>query len=205
MKEMWNQRYGAQEFAYGTLPNEFFRYALSNYKPSGKLLLPAEGEGRNAVYAAANGMQVAAFDISIEGQKKALQLAQKHQVEIDYQVGDFLQMNYAKGSFDAAALIYAHFPPNILSVYHQKISELLQTGGLLILEGFSKNNLPLREANPKVGGPDKLEMLFSEESIRADFPNFEILELEEALVELNEGLYHQGTAKVIRFVGKKNA
>ena len=202
---MWNERYGAEEFAYGIAPNVFFKYALDKYELEGRILLPAEGEGRNALYAAQSSLDVSAFDISIEGQKKALQLAQKHQVEIDYQVGDFLQMNYAKGSFDAAALIYAHFPPNILSVYHQKISELLQSGGLLILEGFSKNNLPLREANPKVGGPDKLEMLFSEESIRADFPNFEILELEEAQVELNEGLYHQGTAKVIRFVGKKNA
>ncbi|MDG1766494.1 MAG: class I SAM-dependent methyltransferase [Flavobacteriales bacterium] len=205
MKEMWNERYGAKEFAYGIAPNVFFKYALDKYELEGRILLPAEGEGRNALYAAQSSLEVYAFDISEEGQKKALQLAKEHHLTIDYQVGHFLKMNYAHGSFDAAALIYAHFPPHILSVYHQKIIDLLKPGALLVLEGFSTNNLPLRMENPKVGGPDKIEMLFSTESIKAEFPNFETIELEEAQVELNEGLYHQGKAKVIRFVGKKNA
>ena len=73
----------------------------------------------------------------------------------------------------------------------------------MILEGFSKGHLALREKNPKMGGPDKLEMLFSKDQIKSDFSNFEVEQLEEVEVELNEGLFHQGTGKVIRFVGKR--
>jgi len=204
MKEMWNKRYAAKEFAYGTKPNAFFKMSLEKYHSKGSLLLGAEGEGRNAVYAATKGLAVFAFDISEEGERKAHQLAEENKVEIQYELGDFLEMKYPSNYFDNAALIYAHFPPHLLSPYHRKIAELIKPNGILILEGFSKNNLPLRLKNPEIGGPDKLEMLFSEESIRKDFSDFSVLELEEVETELSEGLYHNGLAKVIRFVGRKN-
>jgi SAM-dependent methyltransferase len=203
MKEMWNARYQAEEYAYGKPPNIYFKSSLEKYHPEGRILLPAEGEGRNAVFAAKIGLEAIAFDISEEGKKKALQLAKAENVEIQYEVGDFLKMNFSPNSFDVAGLIYAHFPPHILAPYHQKISTLIKPNGFIILEGFSKNNLPLRKANPEVGGPDKEEMLFSKESIQKDFSDFDVLELEETEVDLHEGLYHNGIAKVIRFVGKK--
>ncbi len=200
---MWNNRYSDKEFAYGITPNEFFKTNLDKYNPKGKLLLPAEGEGRNAVYAAKNGLDVFAFDISIEGKKKAEQLAKKENVGITYEVGEFFDLELVQEKFDIAALIYAHFPPPILDKYYQKVAELLKPNGLLILEGFSVNHLPFRASNPKVGGPNKIEMLFSEAMIKRNFPNFEVLQLEDIEVELKEGLYHNGIGKVIRFVGKK--
>lgn len=204
MKEFWNDRYKNEAYAYGEEPNEYLKSQLADLKP-GKILFPGEGEGRNAVFTSSLGWEVHAFDISEAGKQKAMQLAKDKNVTIDYQVGDFLKMGFPINSFDAVALIYAHFPPNLLSNYHQRVSNLIKLNGLLILEGFSKNNLPLRIENPKVGGPDKIEMLFSMESIKKDFPNFEILELKEALIELKEGVYHEGTAKVIRFVGRKKS
>jgi len=203
MKEMWDERYRSKRYAYGTAPNVFFKSSLEKYLLEGSILLPAEGEGRNAVYAAQLGLDVTAFDISEEGRKKALRLAKSHNVDINYKVGDFLEMDFSEKSFDVAALIYAHFSPEFLSSYHKKIARLIKPNGMIILEGFSKNNLPLREKNPKIGGPKNLEMLFSSETIRKEFPNFEILELEEVETELNEGDFHIGIAKVIRFVGKK--
>lgn len=203
MKEMWDGRYANQAYAYGLSPNEFFKYALDKYVSAGNILLPAEGEGRNAVYAAQGGLAVTAFDISIEGKKKALALAEKEGVEIDYQVGDFFDLPLIHQQYDCAALIYAHFPPPILSAYYQKVAELVKPGGYVILEGFSTSNLEQRRKNPKVGGPDKLEMLFTEDSVKRDFPGFEIITLGEVEVELNEGIYHVGSGRVIRFVGKK--
>ena len=203
MKDMWDKRYSSEDYAYGTAPNDFFKQVLDKYNPQGTILFAAEGEGRNAVYAASKGLKAFAFDISIEGKRKALELAKDKQVSINYEVGDFLKMDFMKCSFDVAALIYAHFPPNILSEYHKAISDLIKPGGLLILEGFSKNNLALKKEDPKIGGPDKIEMLFSVDSIKGDFPNFEIIALEEAEVNLKEGLYHNGIAKVIRFIGRK--
>ena len=205
MQDFWNSRYSAEEYAYGTAPNEFLKSVLDSRNITGKILFVAEGEGRNAVYAAKKGIEVYAFDIAEEGRKKALKLAEEQDVTIQYEVGDFFSLPLINQKFDAAALIYAHLPPSVLSAYHQKIAALLKPGGLVILEGFSKNNLELRLKNPQVGGPDKIEMLFSVESIRADFPDFEPQLLEEKEVELSEGQYHQGTARVIRFIGKKPA
>ncbi|MCL5127226.1 bifunctional 2-polyprenyl-6-hydroxyphenol methylase/3-demethylubiquinol 3-O-methyltransferase UbiG [Algibacter sp. L4_22] len=203
MKEMWDNRYSNEDYAYGILPNDFFKYAIDKYKLTGKILLPAEGEGRNAVYAAKKGLNVTAFDISNEGKKKALKLAEKENVKINYEIGNLFDLDLINEQFDSAIFIYAHLPPSILSNYHKKIAELVKPNGYIILEGFSTGHLELRKQNPQVGGPDKLEMLFSIDTIKRDFPDFDIIELEDVETELNEGKFHIGTAKVIRFVGKK--
>lgn len=203
MKEMWDNRYSSEDYAYGINPNVFLKDSIEKYKLKGSILMPAEGEGRNAVYAAKKGLEVTAFDISVEGKKKALKLAKKENIEITYDVGDFFNLNLINQKYDSAALIYAHFPPPLLSKYYQKIGELIKPNGILILEGFSKNHLKYREENPNIGGPNQLDMLFSKESIKNDFPDFEIIQLEETEVELSEGIYHNGIGSVIRFVGKK--
>ena len=200
---MWDDRYSSEEYVYGVKPNEFLKHAIDKYKLTGKILFPAEGEGRNAVYAAKLGLEVSAFDLSKEGKKKALKLADKEKVSIHYELGNLFELDLLKEKFDSVALIYAHFPPEIRASYHRKIASLIQPNGYVILEGFSIENLAYRKENPKVGGPGQLERLFSKDRIKADFPDFEILQLEEVEVELNEGLYHVGTGKVIRFVGKK--
>lgn len=203
MEEMWNKRYANKAYAYGTDPNKFFKDSIQRFALSGDLLLPAEGEGRNAAYAAMHGFNVTAFDISIEGKKKALALANKHKVSIQYEVGLLPELNLNNKQFDAAALIFAHFPVPILSDYHNRIANLIKPEGYIILEGFSKSHLTLREANPAVGGPNNLEMLFSKVGIEKDFPRFEVLELTETEVTLDEGEFHQGTGSVIRFIGMK--
>ena len=200
---MWNERYRSASFAYGKVPNTFFKEFMNTYKLSGNVLFPAVGEGRNAVYGVKSGVNAFAFDISEEGKKKALRLATAEKVEIEYTVADFMTMDFMDHSFDAAVLISAHSPPNIISDYNKKIARLLKPEGLVILEGFRKNYLPYREKNPMIGGPNIEEMLFSTESISAHFPNFAILQLEEVETELREGDFHNGTGKVIRFVGRK--
>ncbi|WP_158974963.1 bifunctional 2-polyprenyl-6-hydroxyphenol methylase/3-demethylubiquinol 3-O-methyltransferase UbiG [Cellulophaga sp. L1A9] len=198
----WNTVFSADEYAYGEGPNEYLKEQLKNITP-GKLLFAAEGEGRNAVYAATLGWNVSAFDISEQGKEKALKLAKANNVALDYSVGELPSLNYAKESFDAIALIYAHFLPELKAEYHKELCNLLKKGGLVILEAFSKNHLKYRAANPKVGGPQNIDFLFSIEEIKSDFMNFEIIELVEKEIALNEGLYHNGIGSVIRFVGRK--
>lgn len=200
-QDFWNERYSAESYAYGTEPNRFFREKLDEYNLQGRVLFPAEGEGRNAVWAAQQGIEAVAFDISNEGRNKALQLAGQKGVNIQYEVGDFLQMDL--GTFDAIVLIYAHFPQPLRTQLHARFVEALRPGGLIILEAFSINNLPYREKNPSIGGPPVPEMLFSLEDISREFNDLEALELEEKEVELSEGQFHIGTGKVIRYVGRK--
>lgn len=203
MKEMWDERYADFMYAYGIGPNKFLKEAINNYKIEGDILFAAEGEGRNAVFAANKGLNVTAFDISIEGKKKALQLAKNRKVEFDYQVGNLPELPLIEKQYDSAALIYAHFSPALRIDYHKIIGGLIKTGGTIILEGFSENHPEYQEYNPAVGGPKKKELLFSIEMIKQDFPDFEILQLKEVEVELSEGIFHNGIGKVIRFVGKK--
>ncbi len=200
--DRWNDRYRTEEFAYGEQPNNYLKEHLEKLN-SGKILFPAEGEGRNAVFAAKRGWEVSAFDISLEGKNKALQLAENNQVSIDYQIGELETLNYKPEQFDALALIYAHFPAAIKSSYHKSLSAYLRKGGIVILEAFSKNHLGYLAKNKNVGGPKEIDMLFSMEEIKSDFADFEIIILEEKEIELSEGLFHNGQGSVIRFVGQK--
>lgn len=202
MNQKWDERYKDNEFAYGTEPNVFFKEWLLKFKP-GKILMPADGEGRNGVFAAQLNWNVISFDLSAEGQQKALKLAKENKVSLDYIVGDLEQLEFEKNSFDAIGLIYAHFSAETKSKLHKKLNGYLKPGGIVIFEAFSKRHLDLKKANPKVGGPDNSNDLFSTAEILADFEKFEILYLEEEEIILNEGKFHVGTGSVIRFVGKK--
>lgn len=198
----WDERYDSELFAYGTEPNHYLKHQLNQLTP-GSILFPAEGEGRNAVFAATKGWKVSAFDISMNGRKKALQLAEQNQVTIDYQVGELSALHYEKETFDVIALIYAHFPADIKSSIHQMLQQYLRKGGLIIFEAFSKSHLEYIAKNEKVGGPKDIESLFSIDEIKTDFPDYDITELRETEIELKEGLFHNGTGSVIRFVGRK--
>ena len=200
--DRWNDRYSSEEFAYGTAPNNYLKEQLEKLK-TGSILFPAEGEGRNAVFAAQLGWIVSAFDISAEGKNKALKLAEANNVVIDYQVGELETLNYQAEQFDVIALIYAHFPATIKSSIHQTLETYLRKDGYIIFEAFSKKHLEYLAINDKVGGPKDIESLFSIEEIQSDFPDYEIIQLEEKEIELNEGLFHNGKGSVIRFVGKK--
>mgnify|MGYP000063577802 CR=1 FL=1 len=198
----WNDRYSKEGFAYGDQPNDYLKEQLSKLT-TGKILFPAEGEGRNAVFAAKLGWKVSAFDISEEGKKKALQFAQANNVSIDYQVGELQKLNYSPNQFDAIALVYAHFPAEIKSLYHKMLTNFLRKGGAIIFEAFSKKHLDYISRDEKMGGPRDSASLFSIEEIKSDFANCEFTELEEKEIELREGAFHQGLGSVIRFVGRK--
>ncbi len=198
----WNERYSSPAFAYGEQPNNYLKEQLEKLKP-GSILFPAEGEGRNAVFAARLGWMVSAFDISAEGKKKAQLLAEKNNVTINYQVGELKTLNYQAGQFDAIALIYAHFPASIKSAIHQTLNQYLRKGGFIIFEAFSKNHLDYLAKNEKVGGPKDIASLFSTDELQADFTGYEVIELTEKEIELNEGAFHNGTGSVIRFTGIK--
>ncbi len=203
MIEIWNSNYRSKEYIYGKEPNVFFCKSIDKYKLSGKALFPADGEGRNSVYAALRGFNVSAFDISNEGRKKALALAQESRCIIDYRVGSLNEVDYGNSKFDVIVLIFAHFTPELLFEYHSRFVDMLNPNGYVILEGFSKANLEYRLKNPSIGGPPVAEMLFSPDIIANSFEGLEVVELEELKVTLNEGIKHIGEGVVVRYIGRK--
>lgn len=202
IKTQWDTNYSNPEYIYGELPNEFLKAQLLELTP-GRILFGAEGEGRNAVYAATLGWEVSAFDISEEGRRKAKLLEEKTGVSVDYRIGNLPELGFNKEGFDAAALIFAHFPPDVRSEFHKIIGEVLKPGGTLTFEGFSKEHLAYREKNPKVGGPGHPDFLFSKDELVRDFPDFDFKMLEETEIQLSEGLFHNGTGHVVRMVAVK--
>ncbi|WP_062052870.1 class I SAM-dependent methyltransferase [Aquimarina longa] len=201
-QEFWNERYKNQQFAYGTKPNAFFKNCINQLTPK-NILLPADGEGRNGVYVANLGWKVVSIDLSEEGKNKALQLAKEKNTSLEYIVGDIGQCDFPKESFDCIGLIYAHFSPDKIATIHQKLNDSLKPKGSIIFEAYSKTHLPFKENNPKIGGPQSLDMLFSVKEIKRDFPNFDFKILEDVKVQLNEGNFHNGIGKVIRGFGTK--
>ena len=202
MHQKWDERYKDSEFAYGKNPNVFFKEWLSTFE-AGRILMPADGEGRNGVFAAQLGWDVTSFDLSIEGKQKALQLAGETGVALQYIVGDLEQLIFENASFDAIGMVYAHFPADKKQAFHKKLDNWLRPGGIIIFEAFSKQHLQFRKLQPKVGGPDEIDMLYSKAEIVADFEDYEVLMLQEEEIILNEGKYHIGKGSVIRFIGRK--
>jgi len=200
--QKWDERYADETYAYGETPNLFLQEQLSLLKP-GKILFPLEGEGRNAVHAARMGWDVTAFDQSIQGKQKAISLAAKHKKAIQYKVCDFNEMKFADNSFDAVALIFAHLPAAFRKSFHRRLVYSLKSGGTLIIEGFSVKHLAYNAQNASAGGPKDAELLYTLDAISTEFPNIKFHLLEEAVIDLEEGIYHNGKSAVIRAVGTK--
>lgn len=199
MTDFWNNRFSAPEYVYGTEPNVFFRKTIEKIQP-GNMLLPGEGEGRNAVFAASCGWKVVAFDSSTEGKKKALKLAKSKDATIDYMVDDLRNFNYKNNFFDCISLIFIHMPKDFRQIIHKKLFNFLKPGGLIVLEGFSKKQLQYN-----TGGPRDIDMLFSRKELIEDFSDMEIKSISEQDIFLNEGLFHNGLASTIQLTAiKKN-
>ena len=197
MNEFWNERYADEAYAYGTEPNQFFKQKLEKLT-AGKILLPAEGEGRNAVFAAKLGWEVTAFDNSSTGKEKAEKLALTNKVQIDYQLDSYEDIQFKTGEFDALGFIFAHIHSLKRNEYHKKLASWLKPGGILILEGFSK-----KQIHNNTGGPQNIDMLFSKAELQTDFGDFTSLSITETDIVIDEGKFHQGKASVIRIYGVK--
>ncbi|HCT69991.1 MAG TPA: SAM-dependent methyltransferase [Bacteroidales bacterium] len=197
MKEHWDERYASEEYIYGTEPNRWFAGHLRMLK-AGRLLLPAEGEGRNAVYAAAAGWEVHAFDQSAEGQRKALKLAAKKGVTLRYTIDSLEEMAGIDGWFDTIALIFVHIHEEQRAAVHRRLASMLHPGGVLILEAFSRKQL-----GNASGGPRTEAMLYTSAMLEADFSELELIFSEEACKHLDEGPLHFGNAELVRLLAKK--
>lgn len=193
----WDIRYSGSDYVYGKEPNSFFKECLSTLRP-GKLLLPAEGEGRNAVWAAEKGWSVSAFDQSNVGRNKAILLAQEKRVSIEYTIKSVERFNPTPDEFDVVGLIYLHLPREIRTPFHHKIAASIKPGGRIILEAFTTKQLGYDS-----GGPRDINLLYTPGYILDDFRDFTFKIGGEAEVFLREGAYHSGKASVIRFFGRK--
>ena len=196
MQQFWDQRYVENETVYGNEPNKFFKLFIDLHKP-GTLLLPGEGEGRNAVYAASKGWQVDAFDFSQVAREKALDFARGERVIINYELKNIVDFKAGK-QYDAVGLIFVHLPEVLRRKFHQEVYNSIKPGGFMVLEAFAKEQAQLES-----GGPRDATLLYDVPSLCNDFPFLHMLSCEQKDIFLDEGDYHKGKASVLRMIGQR--
>lgn len=195
--EFWDEKYGQDDYFFGTSPHPYFKNTLQKLVP-GNILLAGDGEGRHAVYAAKLGWNVTVMDYSEVGKRKAIQLADMHHVHITYEIVDLKGKELPKAYYDAVGMIYAHFLAEWQEEIHKKLWSSLKEGGHLILVGFGKDQLKYDS-----GGPPDKDMLYDAGSLKEQFKNAEVLDEFSGLREINEGPLLQGMADQVYLHLKK--
>jgi 2-polyprenyl-3-methyl-5-hydroxy-6-metoxy-1,4-benzoquinol methylase len=201
--KFWDDRYDESGYAYGTTPNQFLTEQQHRLKPGMKTLVVGDGEGRNGVWLATQGLDVLSIDLSPVGLEKAQALANHHQVQIQTQCADLTTWDWVVAEYDLVVSIYVHFAPEVRQQMHRSMLQALKPGGLIILEAFNLKQLQYQQEYTS-GGPSIPAMLYEPEMLRQDFAGGEIVELTETITELHEGQYHEGKASVVRLVLQRN-
>jgi len=196
MKEFWDNRYTENSNVYGEQPNAFFKSFIDQHEP-GTILLPAEGEGRNGLYAAAKGWKVDAFDFSAVARDRTIAAARERHLPIQYELMDIDSFTAGK-QYEAVGLIYVHLPPLLRQSFHQEIYQSIKPGGFLVLEAYAKEQIHFNS-----GGPKDPAMLYDAPSLCHDFPFLHLISCEQKELELDEGPFHQGKAAVLRMIGQR--
>lgn len=191
----WDARYGAAPGLFGTQPNVFLREQAHRLRPGMAALALGDGEGRNGVWLAEQGLAVTALDWSGTGMARAAALAAERGVALDCVVADASSWDWPESAYDVVAWIFVHLPPADRAAVAGGIRRALRPGGLLVLECFS----PAQEGR-RSGGPREPALLFTRGVVEECFASFEVLALLEGAVLLDEGPKHQGLAEVVRAV-----
>ena len=192
MTQMWDERYQAENFVYGTAPNDFLREQVGHL-PQGRVLCLAEGEGRNAVFLAEQGFQVTAVDQSSVGLAKATRLAAERGVEIDTLVADLGDFQIEPKAWDGIVSIFAHVPPPVRRHIHRQVVAGLRPGGVLLLEAYRPAQLEY-----KTGGPPVAELMMDLDGLRNELEGLEFDYAAETVRDIQEGPLHHGEGAVVQ-------
>ena len=198
---VWNERYKGDEYHFGTEPNAFLVSQRERLKPGMscrdiRCLAVADGEGRNGVWLAEQGLQVLSVDSSSVAVEKARALAQQRGVQIDVEQADLMEWDWGSERFDVVVAIFIQFaPPGLREQMFDQIKRCLKLGGLLLLQGYTPRQLEYR-----TGGPSQAENLYTEAGLREAFADMEILHLSEHDSVIHEGAGHDGMSALIDMV-----
>jgi len=198
--EMWDERFSSEEYAYGKEANIWLSERISSINPplNNRALFPADGEGRNAVWAARIGWNSEVFDLSIVGKQKCHLLAQEHAVTVEYEVDDLALREFPQQSYDLIACSWFHTPSEIRKVHMPRMLHSLKSGGHFIMEGYHTSQMPLHS-----GGPKSLDLLFDLDEVLGELigekaPKMHIIHTAVTSTVLDESALHKGQARVVR-------
>lgn len=194
----WNQRFAAPGYLFGTEPNAYLVSQRAALRP-GKALAVADGEGRNGVWLAEQGLAVTAFDFSAHAIDKARALAHARQVEVQFECCAWQEFAWPADHFDNMVGIFFQFagPDDRAHLFH-RMDASLKPGGTLIIQGYG-----LEQLRHNTGGPGRLENLYDEALLHSAFPNYEWLDLRTYEATLREGSAHCGRSALVGMTARK--
>lgn len=197
--ERWQQRFGEPGYLFGTEPNAFLKSQAALLRKGERALALADGEGRNGVFMAEQGLDVLSLDFSPVAQEKARNLAASRGVALRVEQADIVNWDYPADTYDVVAGIFFQFaaPPERAKIF-AGIKRTLKPGGLLLIEGYRPKQLEY-----KTGGPSRVENLYTRETLEAAFGDFTALDIREYDSVINEGAGHGGMSALIDLVGRK--
>jgi SAM-dependent methyltransferase len=195
----WNERFAGDDYLFGTEPNAFLATQRDRLKPGMQALAVADGEGRNGVWLAQQGLNVLAADFSPVALAKAVKLAETAGVTLTTECVDLAVWDWGEPRFDVVAAIFVQFttPPERARMF-ANIKHVLKPGGLLLLEGYTPKQLKYG-----TGGPSQIENLYTRSLLEREFADMDILHLAEYDAELDEGARHKGMSALIDLVARK--
>ena len=196
---MWNERYSAPDYIYGTEPNDFLHEHAGTLPPGSRLLCLAEGEGRNAVFLAQQGHTVTAVDLSEVGLAKAAALATARGVQIDCIHADLADFDLGQQQWDGIISIFCHLPSAVRQPLYARLAAALRPGGVLLLESYTPRQLAFG-----TGGPKDADMLIDVDTLRRELPGLQFSLLRELEREVVEGSFHTGMAAVVQAVAQRS-
>lgn len=197
--EHWEARFASEEFRFGKAPNEFLVRCKPLLPHTGKALAVADGEGRNGVWLARQGLDVTSTDFSPSAQAKAKKLAAENNVTVNFVEADAHEWAYPIEAFDVVAEIFTQFStPEKRPKKWAGMRRALKRGGLLIVQGYTPKQLEYA-----TGGPKNIEQLYTRAMLTRAFGDFNDVKIVEEERELQEGPGHSGLSAVIGLTARK--
>lgn len=200
---IWSQRYrdAGDDYLFGVAPNRFLEAHRHLFDTGVTALSVADGEGRNSVWLAEQGLAVTALEISPVALEKARRLARGRGVAVDFTQTDIMAMDWPAAEFDFVVGIFIQFVgPEDREILFTRLRQAVKPGGLLLLHGYTPKQLEYR-----TGGPSAVDNLYTEAMLRTAFADFAVLELREYEDDLAEGAGHHGRSAVIDLIARKPA
>lgn len=199
----WSERYrqAGEEYLFGVAPCRFLEAHRALLAAGATALSVADGEGRNSVWLAEQGLSVKAIEISAVALEKARKLARGRGVGVDFVKADVLADDWGADTYDLVVAVFVQFAgPQERPLLFARMKQATAPGGLLLLHGYTPKQLEYR-----TGGPSSLENLYTSAMLEQAFADFEILELREYEDMLTEGHGHKGRSAVIDLVARRPA
>lgn len=194
---MWDERYSAEEYAYGTTPNEFLEENV-HCIPKGRVLSLAEGEGRNAVFLAKQGYSVTAVDASLVGLNKARKLAEKNDVVVEFIHADLADYDLGENKWEGIVSIFCPLPSSLRKALYKKVMTGLKRNGVFLLEAYTPDQL-----KHGTGGGNSVDVMQSKHSLSLELSGLKFKHLIELERDVIEGVYHTGIGSVVQAIATK--